>query len=163
MLANRRPVPRRSRRHGKAPVINAIIWGNPFASPNQCRTRATSLCGVKKNDPTADKTAANSIDSHTVALTDNAASTGSYAAVSTDNGRTASRHIGSREQHSLLTSGLTLASCRVPDPGAGTDPGKRTGRPALMRSIGPSLAVPVPIAGSACPSPPAYRGGGRGR
>ena len=77
------------------------------------------------------KTTTSSIYSHAVALIDNAPSTQSYAAAPIDNGRTASHHIGNIKLHSLFTPGFTRASYRVPDPGAGTDPGKRAGRPAL--------------------------------
>ena len=62
-----------------------------------------------------------------VALIDNAPSTGSYAASSTENERDALRHISNREAHSLFTPGLTRAWYRVSDPGGGTDADKRNG------------------------------------
>ena len=31
-----------------------VIWENYFTPPNQCRTRATPMCGINKGDPMAD-------------------------------------------------------------------------------------------------------------
>ena len=60
-----------------------------------------------------------------VALIDNAPSTDSYAASSTENERAALRHISNRKAHSLFTPSLTRAWYRVSDPGGGTAPDKR--------------------------------------
>ena len=108
------------------------------------------------------KTTTSSIYLHAVAMIDKVPSTQTYASASIGNGRTTSHHIGNRELHSLFIPGFTRASYRVPDPGAGTDPGKRAGRPAL-----PPLLRNSPT-GKGCaptfaPSDAASEGGLQGR
>ena len=100
------------------------------------------------------KIPASSIYSHMVGFTDNAPNTSSYAAASTENERTASRHIGNLEPHSLLTPDLMRASCRVPDLEGKTDLDRRTGWSALppwlpstptAKGYAPRFTPPTPL------------------